>query len=62
MVDDITTTSAAPSRARGASNLALSAHALLSFLGAFAANDARHLTQQLEAQAHEHIDRTIPFV
>jgi CheY-like chemotaxis protein/HPt (histidine-containing phosphotransfer) domain-containing protein len=47
---------------RGAGDLARSAHALLSSLGAFGANDARHLTQQLEAQAHdenyEYTDRT----
>jgi two-component system sensor histidine kinase/response regulator len=47
---------------RGSSDLARSAHALLSSLGAFGANDARHLTRQLETQAHhedyEDTDRT----
>jgi signal transduction histidine kinase/CheY-like chemotaxis protein len=47
---------------RGATDLARSAHALLSSLGAFGANDARHLTQQLETQAldenYEYTDRT----
>ena len=46
----------------GAIDLARSAHALLSSLGAFGANDARHLTQELLAHAHdenyEHTDRT----
>jgi PAS domain S-box-containing protein len=49
--------------ARGsASDLARSAHALLSSLGVFGANDARHLTEELLAQAHhddyENTDRT----
>jgi signal transduction histidine kinase/CheY-like chemotaxis protein/HPt (histidine-containing phosphotransfer) domain-containing protein len=47
---------------RGAGDLARSAHALLSSLGAFGAKDAHHLTLQLETQAHdgnyEHTDRT----
>jgi HPt (histidine-containing phosphotransfer) domain-containing protein len=47
---------------RGASDLARSAHALLSSLGAFGANEAGCLTRQLETQAHhqdyEHTDRT----
>ena len=47
---------------RGSGDLARAAHALLSSLGAFGANDARRLTQQLEAQGHgknfEHTDRT----
>jgi CheY-like chemotaxis protein len=47
---------------RGASDLARSAHALLSSLGAFGANEAGDLTRQLETQAHhqdyEHTDRT----
>jgi CheY-like chemotaxis protein len=47
---------------RGASDLAHSAHALLSSLSAFGAHYARHLTQQLEAQGHEenyqHTDQT----
>ena len=47
---------------RGSGDLARAAHALLGSLGAFGANDARRLTQQLEAQAHaenyEHTDRT----
>ena len=46
---------------RGSGDLARSAHALLGSFGAFGANDARRLTQQLEAQAHaenyEHSDR-----
>jgi signal transduction histidine kinase/CheY-like chemotaxis protein/HPt (histidine-containing phosphotransfer) domain-containing protein len=37
---------------RGSSNLGRSAHTLLSSLGAFGANDARRLTEQLLAQAH----------
>jgi len=48
---------------RSATDLARSAHALLSSLGAFGANDAHRLTQQLEAQAHEenyeNTDRTL---
>ena len=48
---------------RGSTDLARSAHALLGSLGAFGAAQARHLTQQLEAQAHsenyEHTDRTL---
>jgi signal transduction histidine kinase/CheY-like chemotaxis protein/HPt (histidine-containing phosphotransfer) domain-containing protein len=47
---------------RSSNDLARSAHALLSSLGAFGAKDAHHLTQQLETQAHaenyEHTDRT----
>jgi CheY-like chemotaxis protein len=47
---------------RGASDLARTAHALLSSLGAFGANEAGYLTRQLETQAHhqdyEHTDRT----
>ena len=47
---------------RSSGDLARSAHGLLSSLGAFGANDARQLTQQLEAQAleenYEHSDRT----
>jgi DNA-binding response OmpR family regulator len=38
---------------RSSSDLARSAHALLSSLGAFGANDATHLTRQLETQAHD---------
>jgi HPt (histidine-containing phosphotransfer) domain-containing protein len=46
---------------RGARDLAHSTHALLSFLGAFGAHDASHLTQQFEAQGREencHTDET----
>jgi HPt (histidine-containing phosphotransfer) domain-containing protein len=47
---------------RGSSDLARSAHALLSSLGAFGANDAQRLTRQLETQGqeanYEHTDRT----
>jgi PAS domain S-box-containing protein len=47
---------------RDGTDLARSAHALLSSLGAFGANKAHRLTQQLETQAHEenyeHTDRT----
>lgn len=47
---------------RGSRDLARSAHALLSSLGAFGAEDARHLTQKLETQAaeedFEHADST----
>jgi PAS domain S-box-containing protein len=47
---------------RSSGDLARSAHALLSSLGAFGANDAHHLTQQLETQArqedYEHTDHT----
>ena len=47
---------------RGSSDLARSAHGLLSSLGAFGAHDARQLTQQLETQAleenYEHTART----
>jgi two-component system, sensor histidine kinase and response regulator len=47
---------------RCGSDLARSAHALLSSLGAFGAKDARHLTGELEAHAHDdnygHIDQT----
>ena len=47
---------------RGSSDLARSAHGLLSSLGAFGAGDAHQLTQQLEAQAreenYEHAERT----
>jgi PAS domain S-box-containing protein len=47
---------------RGSSDLARSAHALLSSLGAFGANNARHLTLRLETQAehedYEHTDQT----
>jgi PAS domain S-box-containing protein len=44
---------------RGSSDLARSAHALLSSLGPFGANAARELTQQLEAQAnHEDYEDT----
>ena len=47
---------------RGSGDLARSAHALLGSFGAFGANAARRLTQQLEAQAHaenyEHTART----
>jgi signal transduction histidine kinase/CheY-like chemotaxis protein/HPt (histidine-containing phosphotransfer) domain-containing protein len=47
---------------RGSSDLARSAHVLLSSLGVFGANDARHLTEKLLTQAHhedyENIDRT----
>ena len=47
---------------QSADGIARSAHALLSSLGAFGANAAHRLTQQLEAQAHdenyEQTDRT----
>ena len=44
---------------RGSGELARSAHALLGSLGAFGAQDARRLTQQLEAQAlHENYEHT----
>jgi len=44
---------------RGSTEMARSAHALRSSLGAFGANDARRLTQQLEAQAsHENYEDT----
>ena len=47
---------------QSADGIARSAHALLSSLGAFGANAAHGLTQQIEAQAHhedyEHTDRT----
>ncbi|MEO5754862.1 MAG: response regulator [Chthoniobacterales bacterium] len=49
---------------RDGEKLARSAHALLSSLGAFGANAARYLTQQLEAQGRAHnledADRTLP--
>jgi len=51
---------------RCSSDLARSAHALLSSLGAFGADDASHLTRQLEAQAHDgdygHTERTFAFL
>jgi HPt (histidine-containing phosphotransfer) domain-containing protein len=58
LLDDIRGSSAR----RGASDLAHSAHALLSSLGALGAHDASRLTQQLEAQGleenYQHTDQT----
>ena len=48
---------------RGSGDLARSAHGLLSSLGSFGADNARRLTEQLDAQAreenYEHTERTL---